>query len=300
MPADFPEQAEFCITIDFQKQSESPARVFRAMTGLIEAFQEIDRELVRSVDLKIEPVLLLEDVETGSLKAWLRTQLVTQDDNDIKNLNWKPVVGRYLVKAKYLMVNFLSDKTEISDRAQLQGLQRDLLQAAEETNMKSIPAYAPLAMPKLVTGIEKISTALMPLGRQDSATYITQYNQTNFNLEFNIAPERIEQLLTKESIVNEAEMILKVKRPDYLGDAMWDFRFESRTIQAKVVDEEWLGRFQSREVDVRPGDALRARIQIEVEYGYDGEVVAVHHRILKVISVIALQEPGQQPLLPAR
>ena len=70
--------ADFCIEIDFQRGAKSsPSRIFRTMTDLIESFQEIDNEIVQSIDVKIEPVLILEDLEPASLKAWLRTALET-------------------------------------------------------------------------------------------------------------------------------------------------------------------------------------------------------------------------------
>jgi hypothetical protein len=232
------------------------------------------------------------------LKAWLRSQLFAQDDKDISNLNWKPAVGRYLVRAKYLLVDFLSDKTEISDRAQLQALQGELLQAAEETNVKYIPAYAPLALPAVVDSMNLVSTALSPLLPNDSATFLTQSGQASFNITLKFAPESLERLITKETITNEAEMILKVKRPDYLGEAMWEFHHGGRAISAKIIDQNWLVQFQQRGIDVRPGDALRAWVKVEVEYGYDGEVVATHHSIKRVLAVVPSQTNLQVPLIP--
>jgi hypothetical protein len=64
-------KADFCIEIDYKKDSENPSRVFEAMTALIKSFQSFDEDLIKSIDNKIEPVLLLEDIEIGSLKTWL-------------------------------------------------------------------------------------------------------------------------------------------------------------------------------------------------------------------------------------
>ncbi|MBI3871902.1 MAG: hypothetical protein HY304_02360 [candidate division Zixibacteria bacterium] len=58
------EKANFCIEIDFDRHTEDPGRVFRSMSELIDAFQALDRDLVNTVDSKIEPVLLQEDVKT--------------------------------------------------------------------------------------------------------------------------------------------------------------------------------------------------------------------------------------------
>ena len=64
-----PKEADFAIIMDFKKSEGSPTRVFTAATDLIEAFQAIDKVLVRSVDSNITPLMMLEDVEVGSLKV---------------------------------------------------------------------------------------------------------------------------------------------------------------------------------------------------------------------------------------
>jgi hypothetical protein len=91
-------------------------------------------------------------------------------------------------------------------------------------------------------------------------------------------------------------LILKVKKPDYLGESMWDMKHENRTIKAKITDEGWLMDFQRREVDVRPGDALRAKVRMETKYGYDGEVVGIYYTIIEVVEVIG--SSSDAPRLP--
>ncbi len=92
-------------------------------------------------------------------------------------------------------------------------------------------------------------------------------------------PETIEQTIT-----------------DFLGDSMWDFRHDTRTIRAKIVDSEWLQKFQSRSEQVRPGDAIRADVSVEAKYGYDGEVIAFHYRVEKIHEVIPAEHPHQDGL----
>ncbi len=49
--------ADFSLSIDFERGAESQARVFKAMSGLIEAYQEADRELARTIEVNFEPAL---------------------------------------------------------------------------------------------------------------------------------------------------------------------------------------------------------------------------------------------------
>lgn len=164
--------------------------------------------------------MLLEDIEAGSIKSWLRIALEKIPDDSLKNLDWKPIVGQYAVRAKLLAINFMNDKTEISDRGQLEGLRDNMLKLAEETNVRQIPAYQPIQIPILAENLQKLSNAVEHLRDNDSATFGSTVGETGFNLQFRMAPERIEELLTQEVLESEEDMILKVKKPDYLGSSM--------------------------------------------------------------------------------
>ena len=291
-----PPTADYSIEIDFKKGTDNPSRVFRAMTGLIETFQTIDEKLVNSIDVKIEPVLMLEDVEAGSLRGWFRSALEAADDEALKNLNWKPQVGKYLVRGKYYLIDFLAHNTTITDRKQITGLSGKLLAASEETDVKRIPVYVPIPEAEIVESLELLTDATSVLDKEDHVKYITPEEEISFNLEFSFSPDSIEELLTKETLEYDQPMILKVKKPDYLGESMWEFRFEGRSLSAKIIHQEWLTTFQERQVDVRPGDVLRAFVHVEAKYGYDGEVVKIHYKVIRVDEVIRTEEPSQDDL----
>ncbi|OQY72380.1 MAG: hypothetical protein B6D44_10160 [Ignavibacteriales bacterium UTCHB2] len=296
-------KADFCIEIDFEKGSESPSRVFRTMTELIETFQSIDKALVESVDSKIEPVVIIEDIETGSLKTWLGYKLVYLleeiDDDVLKSVDWKKQVGKYLVKGKYFILDYIKNKTEITSAEEVKELEAKLLKSAEETDVIHFPSYVPVQRQKLLPNLSRLNKALQYLNKNDKAIYISSENTIEMNAEFNIVPEKLEELLTQEILKSKSEMILKVKKPDYLGESMWEFRFGSHPIEAKILDIEWLKGFQKRQNDVRPGDSLRAVVETSVRYGYDSEVVGIHYDIIEVKDIIPLKPTQEQlPLLP--
>jgi hypothetical protein len=290
--------ADFYIEIDFQKGKGNPSRVFRAMSDLIDALQSTDQSLIKSIDAKLEPVLLLEDVESGSVRAWLKQAIESIDDEGLKEGDWKKIVGSYLVRAKYLMVNFLDKKTDIKGTQEIQQLEGALNRLAEETDVKRFPAYEPIKREALVRDIAKINEALAPLNDDDKAIFVTGDEKADFNLTLHIAPETIEELITAESIQSVAEMILKVKKPDFLGTSQWEFKHDNRTLIAKILDEGWLKDFQEGNVLVKPGDAIRAQVLTEVRYGFERDVVATHYSVTQVIEVIHKEQTSQPRLFP--
>jgi hypothetical protein len=290
-------KADFGIEVAFTPGTPDPSRVFRSMTALIDSFQRFDKELVQSIDNAIEPILLLEDIEAGSIRTWLRNAISSVDDSALKDGDWKKVVGSYLLKAKHIVVKKLEGKTEITNRNDIKEIEAEILDAARATDIQRIPTYRPLPETKIVQVIAQLGTALAHLTATDSAKLITAEGEAAFNLALRVSPDSLRDLLVKESLSHEAVWILKVKRPDYLGESMWDFKLGDHPMQAKISDLEWLRNFQERNIDVRPGDAVRAIVRQTIHYGYEADIVYEHHEVLKVLEVIELSLPSQGKLL---
>lgn len=94
-------------------------------------------------------------------------------------------------------------------------------------------------------------------------------------------------MATKEKIsIPPVQMILAVKKPDYLGASKWDFRHGKRAISGRIDDGDFLTEFQGRKTNVRPGDALRCMVTIEMRYGFDNELISETLIVLEVLEVL--------------
>jgi len=284
---------EFGIQINFTPHSDAPSRVFKVMTALIDSFQEIDVFLAGSIAVGLKPATLLEDIQAGSLRVWLRNILLSVDDESLKSGEWKKVVGAYLVKAKRIMINWTDGRTTVAAESDVMELRQQLLDAAAQTDVLRIPTYTPIASNEVVRSIQLIVDAIKPLTADDSASYLSAEPTINFNASFQVVPDALTDLLVKEVITSNAPMILVIKRPDFLGDARWEFRHERRVFEAKVSDPGWLARFRGGAEVIHPGDALRTIVRTTVRYGFDGEVVDSQHEIVKVDGVIHTIRPSQ-------
>ena len=279
-----PPKADFAFYIDFKKGEGSPSRVFTATSEFIRACEKFDRELVRSVDSSIETVLVLEDIEAGSLKTWLRNQINAMDDDALKRLDWKPIVGKYLVDAKYAALEFLDDE---SSPRELPKLSRRIQQIAADTDVRHLPDYSPPTPRALLDALRDFQGVKDVLSEGDRAVYISPDGELEMKLSIRMNVNDIEALAVSRTLTSPpTTMILAVKKPDYLGSSQWDVRLGHRTIQAKILDAPWLRRFQAREVDVRPGDALQCTVEIEHLYGHDNELIAERYTVLEVQAVL--------------
>lgn len=150
--------ADFCLEIRYKKGTENPSRVFHAFSDLIDSFQDIDKKLVNNIDVNIESTLLLEDIEIGSIRTWLVYALKRVPDDAAFHLDWKPLIGQYLVKAKYVLIDFLQGKSSVNNVNELKPVQEKIALLAQETHVLLVPAYNKSQPRELLDGLHKIGS----------------------------------------------------------------------------------------------------------------------------------------------
>jgi len=269
------------------------------MVALIDALTRLDRDLVKCIDVNIEPVLLLEDVEASSIKSWVATILKSTDDSALKSGDWKKVVGDYLVKGKYTVLEKLQGKSTITEPGLLESIQSDLYREAERTQVRGLPGYVQMSRSILAAHIADITLGMESLQEGDSVTYEgRQGPPVALNAGLRVDGEEMNALLASRVVRNTNEMILKVKKPDFIGSSMWELMFSGHTIDAKISDENWLARFRRNETGVVPGSALRALVEVEIAYDDENEALPPKYTILDILEVLPPPPRGTQLLLP--
>jgi hypothetical protein len=280
-----PPDADFAFTINFERGSGDPRRVFDAASLLIDAFEELDEAVAGAVDSKIQTVMVLEDVEASSLKVWLKNVLHRIDDGAIKDLEWKKAVGAALLKAKYLVLRWL-DKEQTNAGTAIDIVREELRAIARETDVKHSPDYAPVHEGKLVASMDKIQEAKRALGPKD--TLIIESDQDTYEVDLSKTwePSDVVKVENLTETTSEGELILRIKKPDLLGSSVWQFSHGRATISAPIHDEKWLADFHYRKIALHSGDALRVLVKTIFNYDKKGVLVDQKIEILKVKEVI--------------
>ena len=240
--------------------------------------------LAHSVDSSISPIMVLEDIEVGSLKIWLKNTLKSTDDQALKDMDWRPAVGKYLVRAKYVVLRWIDQDDAPRN---LQDLRKEIRDLAAETDARRLPDYAPPDPSGLIEVAKQLQDAKKMLGPNDRIFLEGVDGKVEVDLTVDINAEELADLATKETIkMPPAEMILAVKKPDYLGNSKWELRHGKRSIAVRMEDTTFVEQFQNRKQDVRPGDALRCLVSVEMRYGFDNELISETYAVATVIEVL--------------
>jgi hypothetical protein len=277
---------EFTLEIAFEKESKNPERIFQSMFQLIESCNSLNLDLLLSFPFKIESTFILSNIETGSLKTRIRDVLLAIDDNDIRTLNWRNIIGTFLLKAKHLILAVLNESEKVIEPSKIKELQEGIFNYAVDTGLMMTPSYAKLGPPQLYKNLKRFNESVFYLEEKDKASLVSRQGSTVIAYNRTLAETDISDLINVTSKEIVSEMILQIKKPDFLGVSQWDFMFGSKIISAKIKDEEWLAKFQARQVQILPGDAIRARVKYEMFYDLDQNLVDDRYEIVKVIAEI--------------
>jgi len=287
------EPSGFDIYLDFAKSEGRPSRVFQSMALLVETFAALDKQLIGVFGREATTELVLDEITTGSIRSKLRNLLHSIPDGPLSELNVKKIIGHFLVKAKYRIIEWLEKNEVIESIQQVRALEGELQTLAEQTGVRDIPAYEPISTDQLLEHLNQLQLAVNCLDERDVAFYESTLGRIEIPRGIRIDEVIIREILTSEVLVSEDTRIVKVKKPDYLGRSKWALKSSGHAIEATIADQDWLVRFQNGEESVRPGDSLRVRMRQEVSYGHTGEVVHTVHTVLHVIEVVPPTSPHQ-------
>ena len=248
------------------------------------------RALAGPVPIQLETVAVLEEVSKRSLSLWLRTRHsgdgAFADSADASLL-------KFLARGTLAMIAWMDG----SPTLQLSDLQQAIRVLAWGT---SITTAAHPVLPdssKLVGAISAWQKAKAALHPEDSVRIITNNGSAKLDLDKRIEEPRT-LLLSRKLVNHSADIIFVVEMPDYEGSGQWQLKHgESRTT-AIAEPGTSLDGFYRRELDIRPGDALRCRVDVETSYGPDHEVLAERYRIIDIIEVLPASRNETAPASP--
>ena len=279
--------SKFCLTVNYDKSSPDPEHIFLGMGKFLEALKALDNDAIHCIDNELSPSLLLEDVQNGSIKLWLRNFISSIPDEGISDLDINKIIGGYLVKAKYIALKFLSDRDTFNNVDEVRELETAIANAAAETNANTLGCYSAPARRDLLEHLSMIGNALSVF-RETEQIYIhtTDEDRILINSNFRLPRERIDEFCQGENIENISTVLLKIRKIDFLGNSKWSFRYGGKAVEAKMSDGKWFEDFKQRKFAVYPGDALRVKLRTTATYGRNSELISEQHEIIEVLSIV--------------
>ena len=294
-----PPDADFSFRIVFEKGQGDPRRIFDAASELIDGFEHLDEAVAGSADAAIRPLMVLEDIEAGSIRVWLSSFLKTIDDQGLREGEWKKAIGPVLVEAKYAAISFLDKDQEAAAGAAIE-LRETLRILASKSDINLLGDYSPIHQGKLLAALDSFQDAKRLLGPKDKLMLESPGHKTyEVDLTKTWDPSEIIELKKNTSEKHsQGEIILTIRKPDMTGKSKWQFMRGKFPVFAKIIDEKWLRKFHDRKVKgLHSGDAMRCKVGFTYVFDDKGTMIEEQIEVTKVLEIIAGSGGEQLPML---
>ena len=266
-----------------------------ATQRLKEAVEASYKALAGSVQVQLETVAVVEEVSKRSLSLWLRVRRA--GDGSLAQSSDASLL-KFLARGTLAMIAWMDG----SPTLQLADLQQAIRVLAWGTSVTTTAQPGLPSSSELVDAVSAWQEAKAALNSGDAARIITNNGSADLDLTKRIAEPRT--LLQARKLVNHsADMIFLVELPDYQATGQWVLKHGGMRTTAIAEPGTLLDKFYRRELDIRPGDALRCKVDFETSYGPDHEVLAERYRIVDILEVLpvtkAESEQAPRPERPA-
>jgi len=253
---------------------------------LQDAIEASYRALAGPASIQVETVAVLEEVARRSRSLWLRVHAAGQEQSSLL---------KFLARGTLAIIAWMDG----SSTHQLADLQQAIRVLAWGTSVTTSTQPVLPSSADLVSAIAAWQKAKAGMAAGSSVRITTNNGSADLNLGKTIAEPKA-LLQTRKLTNHSADMIFVVEMPDYQATGQWQLKHGEIRTAAYCEPGTLLDRFYRRELDVRPGDALRCRVDFETSYGPDHEVLAERYRIVEVIEILpAARSADVQPLQPA-
>lgn len=278
--------SKFDIRLAFERNTDNPSRLFKSFADMIDGINNLDYLIAESVNTKVKSKIILDDIEKGSLIGRFMNELIISEDGQIDNSPEDKIIEDYVEESRAESFNFLAQKKHNVD--DLEDLKNKISKIAESKNLNESFNYAELDTLNLAEAINKINDST------DNLTEAESFDLKSPNKEVKgiksgtskIDIEEVEKALTENEITNESEVFYLIKKPDFLGDSAWSFKYGSKSVSVKILHQEWLDNFHSGKIPVVPGDSLLVKIKQTSKYNRNGYLISEKTEIIEVIDVI--------------
>lgn len=276
----------FEIKLNFNRDTDNPSRLFYSFGAMIEGVRNLDLLLGETVDSDVESAIILDDIEKGSLIAKLKAKLIIGKDGKIDDTPENKQIEAYIDKSRAMTLGFLASRESSVD--DLMNLQNSIVGIARDVDLEGTFNFTPPNLLSLAKSINTINDAAKKLNDGESYNFNSSLsNVCNLTSDTPLIDlKEVEDALTDTTTVNESEMIYLIKKPDFLGDSAWTFKHGTKSINAKILHEDWLKQFKSGQLIVLPGDSLKVKVKQICKYNRNGYLISEALEIIQVLNVI--------------
>lgn len=294
----------YTFTLQYDSEKDRLCNNFSVMANLLEAQEKSSNLILSVMDSDAVVQQQLDFIQKGSLKVGIRNFLKSLKDDKIRENGWTYICREAIITAKNAIIEYIDDKKEINNKTDIENIRDAIVEKAKPV----LPPDQILLLESAGNGLlaSYIDISLEPYKKLSPTQEIFYTNpdgetrKVNKNCSFNALS--IEEELSFVETIKNIELVLLVKKPDYIGESQWDFQMvsgaNSYPLQGKILNKDWLKNFQDSSLPYMhmplPKDALRVIADLKIikksENDKNPKVTCQIHQVIEVLKGFANEE----------
>lgn len=272
----------YSLKLGFRPGVENPSRLFFTMGSMIDSFKSMDQMLAYSLNAKFNFGQYLENIEISSIVSFIREKLEYDGQDDLGAVPNEEQVNEYFDSSKRAIIHTINTNSNIDRIEPIVELNKNIEKIANDTGMNAALLYIPQTQLLLIKEISTLTQSTSKLQNDETFTYSKDNDALEIQKECVVNEDSLRNYLVEETIDQTIPMVLKIKKPDLIGNSKWEFKFGKRTILAKIIDQGWNDKFLKGEISFKHGFAIKALVHEILKYDINGNLIDESHEIIKV------------------
>ncbi|MDR0665249.1 MAG: hypothetical protein LBF86_06990 [Helicobacteraceae bacterium] len=277
------------VHVEYDKTAGS-AKVFEQISEFFKSIDNLNDAIAQSFSTNIATNAIIEKISEGSLRVWLVDIITKMPDDKLRGyaLDPRTLLGDLLVGLKKSLIFILSGVSKLNNRQKADQAIELVASELEAGELKQM-GYK-LNKEKLLKAMSGISESASKFAAPP--TFVIKGETYKVDSPYIYDPKDLPEIEWRTSVTRSK---FRIKKPDLVGDSKWTI-IHDKTIEAKILDEDWLKKLRDREFSILSGDSLDADMRTEVYFNRDMlEISETNYFIVKVYSVCP---PQKQTVLP--
>ena len=274
------------VRVDFEKEG-NPGEILSKSADVVGAAVNLTTEAGIVLGLTGNCKTILDSMENGSVIVNLKTNISDRYSNQMNAIE-------YFIKNYIGSIFTIFQSSELITMKSIEDAQRTISDAADRTQLNDLMAYRIPTKSRIANDVLMLQDSMERFSSSESCTLQIANEIIRYPNRQIATKDIIQDLLVDSVISTENRRILVIKRPDLLGNSMWEFKLDKRIIKVSIMDLEWIIKFHDEKRKVSYGMGLDVMLLTRSQLDATGEIIDVKYFIKKVYDIIDITKDNSQ------
>lgn len=252
----------YIIKVDYDSTRDNLSDSLKSLGKIVEGHKRLSDILIKATGEQgiSSTFIKMQNIEAGSIKLYIKRMFKKDNGEAVEN----ECLDMFSKKTTATIIKYMNTKKSIR-KEDIPALREEIIENYQNSNGKNI---LPIADEEIIDCARALQTP-DELGEKQNVTTTFLGKDYTYAPDFKVNENEIKEdyVVTEDSLDNS--ILIKIKKPDYIGNSQWTVIYQDKTVEARILDEDWLNRFQNGKLLYKdcplPQNTIKVTADISIE-----------------------------------